>query len=55
MKEVNLKRLYIVHFQLYFIVDKAKTQQPENDQWLPGIKVMGKEGEIDKAQRTSRQ
>ena len=55
MKEVNLKRLSIVQFQIYFIVDKAKKQHPENHQWQPGIKVMGIEGEIDKTQRTSRQ
>ena len=42
MKEANLKRLYTLWFQLYDILEKAKLQRQQKDQWLPGL---GEEGE----------
>ena len=36
MKEANLKRLHILGFQLYYILEKAKLWKQEKDQWLPG-------------------
>ena len=42
MKEVNLKRLLTVLFQLYDILKRQNYRDSKKDQWLSGD--MGKEG-----------
>ena len=38
VKEVNLKRLYTIWFQLYDILGKATLWRQQKDQWLPGVR-----------------
>ena len=49
VKEVNLKRLYALWFQVYDILEKAKLWRQWKDQWLPEVK--GRQGWTDWAQR----
>ena len=37
-KEVNVKRLYTVGFQIYNILEKGNQRRQQKDQWLPGVK-----------------
>ena len=37
-KEDSMKRLYMIRFQLYNVLEKAKLGRQEEDQWLPGVK-----------------
>ena len=45
VKEVSLKRLHIVWFQLYDILEKAKLWQQWKEQWSPGAQ---REGNVNK-------
>lgn len=46
MKEVNLKRLHTVRFQLHNILKKAKLWRNLQDQWFPGAGG-GEDGQRD--------
>ena len=48
VKEVNLKSLHTVWFQVYDILEKAKLWRQLKDQWLPRVSV---EGGISRVQR----
>ena len=37
MKEARLRRLYILGFHLYDVLEKVSIEEQKTDQWLPGM------------------